>query len=114
MLKPAIHVCLVYNTATANVTPALDPNFRPKEVVLVHSPDKVYHTNCLESVLKPTGVKVSRWPIQDARDVEHIRDRVLELMIAREQEDMALNASGGTRPMSIVAYEIFKEFDRIE
>ncbi|RKZ70798.1 MAG: DUF1887 domain-containing protein [Candidatus Parabeggiatoa sp. nov. 1] len=112
MLKPAIHVCLVHNTATANVTPALDPDFRPNEVVLVHSPDKEYHAGCLESVLKSAGVKVSRWPIQDARDVEHIRDRVLKLMIEREKEDMALNASGGTRPMSIAAYEIFKEFGK--
>ncbi|HDN25736.1 MAG TPA: DUF1887 family protein [Thioploca sp.] len=112
MLKPAIHLCLVHNTATANVTPALDPNFRPNEVILLYSPDKEYRTSCFESVLKPTGVKVTRWPIQDARDVEHIRDRVLELMIERENEDIALNASGGTRPMSIAAYEVFKEFNK--
>ena len=113
MLQPAIHLCLVHHAATtANVTPALDPNFRPQEVILLHSPDQDYHANCLEAVLKPTGVKVSHWQIQDARDVEHIRDRVLELMIDREQDDIALNASGGTRPMSIAAYEIFKEFNK--
>jgi hypothetical protein len=112
MLKPDIHLCLVHNTATANVTPALDPYFRPNEVILLYSPDKEYRASCFESVLKPTGVKVTRWPIQDARDVEHIRDRVLDLMIERENEDIALNASGGTRPMSIAAYEVFKEFNK--
>lgn len=112
MLKPTIHLCLVYNTATANITPALDPDFRPQEVILLHSPDQEYRAHCLELVLKPTGIKVSRWSIQDARDVEHIRDRVLELMIEREHEDIALNATGGTRPMSIAAYEIFKEFGK--
>jgi hypothetical protein len=112
MFKAAIHLCLVHNTATANVTPALDPDFKPQEVILLHSPDKQYNADCLEAVLKPTGVKVSRWPIEDAREVEHIRDRILELMIERETQDIALNASGGTRPMSIAAYEIFKEFNK--
>ncbi|HAI68003.1 MAG TPA: DUF1887 domain-containing protein [Gammaproteobacteria bacterium] len=112
MFKPTIHLCLVHNTATANVTPALDPDFKPQEVILLHSPDKEYSASCLEAVLKPSGVKVSRWPIQDARDVERIRDSILELMIERETQDIALNASGGTRPMSIAAYEIFKEFNK--
>ncbi len=112
ILKPTTHLCLVHNTATANVTPALDPDFRPQEVILLYSPDKTYRANCLETVLKPTGLTVSHWTIQDARDVEHIRDRVLELLIARESDDIALNASGGTRTMSIAAYEIFKEFNK--
>ncbi len=112
MLKPKIHLCLVYNTATANVTPALDPAFQPEEVILLHSPDKGYRATSLENVLKPTGIKVSRWSINDNRDVEHIRERVLELLVEREQDDIALNASGGTRPMSMAAYEIFREFNK--
>ncbi len=112
MFKPNVHLCLVHNTATANVTPALDPDFRPKEVILLHSPKEDYHANCIEAVLKPAGIKVSRWKIQDTRDVEHICERVLELMVERENDNIALNVSGGTRPMSIAAYEIFKEFDK--
>jgi len=37
MFKPTIHLCLVHNTATANVTPALDPDFKPQEVIWVQS-----------------------------------------------------------------------------
>ena len=112
MLRPKIHLCLIYNTATANVTPALDPSFQPEEVILLHSPDKNYQANCLESVLKPVGIKVSHWHINDNRDVEHVRERVLELLVEREQDDIALNASGGTRPMSMAAYEMFREFNK--
>ncbi|MCK5876503.1 MAG: DUF1887 family protein, partial [Candidatus Marithrix sp.] len=112
MLKPKIHLCLVHNTATANVTPALDPDFRPDEVILLHGPKEDYHANCIEAVLKPVGIKVSRWKIQDTWTVEHICDRILELMAERENDDIALNASGGTRPMSIAAYEVFKEFNK--
>jgi hypothetical protein len=50
--------------------------------------------------------------VTDARDTETIRDRVLELLIERDAEDIALNVSGGTRPMSIAAYEIFCEFGK--
>jgi hypothetical protein len=112
IFKPDIHVCLVRNTATANVTPALDPNFKPQEVILVHSSDNEYRAGCLEAALKPAGIKVSNWRIDDARDVEHIRDRMLELLIERENANIALNASGGTRSMSIAAYEVFKEFNK--
>ncbi|MBE9563563.1 MAG: hypothetical protein IMF12_11950, partial [Proteobacteria bacterium] len=49
MFKPKTHLCLVHNTATANVTPALDPNFRPNEVILLHSPKEDYHADCIEA-----------------------------------------------------------------
>ncbi|MCP4702794.1 MAG: DUF1887 family protein [Gammaproteobacteria bacterium] len=112
MLKPAIHLCLVHNTPTANITPALDPDFRPREVILLHSPAQEYRADSLAGVLKPAGISVTRCLIDDTRDIEHIRDRVLELLIERESEDIALNASGGTRPMSIGAYEIFLELNK--
>ena len=112
MLKPTIHLCLVHNTPTANITPALDPDFRPREVILLHGPAQKYCADSLAGVLKPAGISVSRWLIDDTRNIEHIRDRVLELLIEREGEDIALNASGGTRPMSMAAYEIFQEFNK--
>jgi hypothetical protein len=112
MHKSPIHLCLVYDTVTANMTPALDPGFRPDEVILLHGPAKRVRADALAAVLKPVGIQVSYWPLQDDRDIEHIRDRLLELMIEREHDDIALNASGGTRPMSIAAYEIFSEFKK--
>jgi hypothetical protein len=112
MDRPRIHLCLIYESATANITPALDPAFRPDEVILLHSPDQRLQANSLETVLKPAGVKVSYWPVTDARDAETIRDRVLELLLERDGQDIALNVSGGTRPMCLAAYEIFSEFDK--
>ena len=112
MFRPDIHLCLVHNTATANITPALDPNFSPKEVILLYSKKQAYQADCLDTALKPSGIKVSHWIIQDIRDIEHIRDRLLELMIEKEHDNIALNASGGTRPMSIAACEVFTEFNK--
>lgn len=112
MLKPKVHICLLYNTATANVAPALDPQLAPQEVVLVYAATQNQKAEDLEAVLKIAGIKTSHWVLQDAWNIEHIRDRMLELLIEREGEDIALNASGGTRPMSMVAYEIFTEFSK--
>lgn len=112
MLKPRIHVCLLYNTATANVTPALDPEFRPEEVILVYGPRQIHRANCLESVFNKAGIKVSRWQLTRIFDSEHVRDRMLQLLSKREKDDLALNASGGTRPMVIGAYEVFHAFGK--
>jgi len=112
MLKPNVHICLVYNTATANIAPALDPQLAPKEVILVYTSEQNQQVEDLTAVLKTAGIKVSLWTLQDSWNIEHIRDRMLELLIEREADDIALNASGGTRPMTMVAYEIFTEFSK--
>ena len=110
--QPHCHVCLVHDTAAANITPALDPDFRPAEVILLHSVEHNDRVEALSSVLKPAGIVVSSWLLDNNYDIEHIRDRVLELILAREDSALVLNASGGTRPMSIGAYEIFHEFGK--
>lgn len=112
MLKPQIHVCLVFNTAVANVTPALDPAFRPHQVILVHSPRHQENAAWLAHVLQPVGIKVQLWEIADDFDLVAVRERLLELLAEYEDQDIALNASGGTRPVSLAAYEIFREFDK--
>jgi hypothetical protein len=109
------HLYLVSAQATPNLTPALDPVLTPRRVLLLVSPDMARRAGWLESVLKPRGIRVERWEIQDAWDIEHVQQRVLELL-EREQAlvaagDIALNATGGTKPMSIAAYEVFRAGD---
>lgn len=107
-----VHLALVSRQATPNITPALDPDFRPREVVLLVSPDMVQQADFLEEVLSNYGLKISRWFIEDAWDIEHVRDRVLDFLIEREDQTVALNATGGTKPMSIAAYEAFRALDQ--
>ncbi len=111
-LRPDIHVALVSDRATANVTPALDPDFRPREVVLVVGPRFRRQGAWLEDVLRPAGVAVSTWEVRDVWDVEHLRERMLELVAQRDGQGLALNVSGGTKPMGIAAYEVFRAFDK--
>lgn len=109
------HLCLVSAQATPNLTPLLDPATAPRRVILLVSPDMAARAQWLEAVLGPRGISVQRWSIDDPYDVELVQTRVLELL---EQErasvvaaNIALNATGGTKPMSIATYEAFRAYD---
>ncbi|RIZ68534.1 MAG: DUF1887 family protein [Methylococcales bacterium] len=103
------HLILVSAQAVPNITPVLDERFKPREVVLLVSPDMTLRAEWLEQIYHKRGVKSRRWLIDDAYDIEHIRYRVLELLNEYEDGSLALNATGGTKPMSIAAYEEFRD-----
>ena len=118
MSQPApfsTHLSLVSNQATPNLTPSLDPAVQPHRVILLVSPDMQRRADWLEGVLRVRGIRVERWAIDDAWDIEHIQTRVLELLEAEGEAvaagAIALNATGGTKPMSIAAYETFRAYD---
>lgn len=109
------HLCLVSAQPTPNLTPALDPAVAPRRVLLLVSPDMMRRAGWLETVLTVRGVHVESWSIEDAWDIEHVQHRLLQLL-EREQvlvgcADIALNATGGTKPMSIAAYEVFRRIN---
>lgn len=103
------HLCLVSGQPIPNITPLLDKKFSPESVVLLVSPDMQQKAEWLEKLIKPRGIKVVRWEIDDAWDVEHIQLRVMELLDSEYAEGIALNATGGTKPMSIGAFSVFDD-----
>lgn len=109
------HLCLVSAQATPNITPTTDPRTSPRRVVLLVSPDMRQRAGWLGEVLRKRGIRVDQWSIDDPWDVEHVQMRVLELLDAErglvEAGDIALNATGGTKPMSIAAYEAFRAYE---
>lgn len=107
-----IHLVLISAQAVPNITPILDERSKPNQVIMLVSPDMQNRAEQLESIYKPRGIKVGYWPIQDAWDIEHIRNRVMELLIKYEDDAITLNATGGTKPMSIAAYEVFRSFEK--
>lgn len=106
------HLILVSAQAVPNITPVIDERFKPKNVVLLVSPDMVNRATWLEQIYARRGIKSRRWLIKDAYDIDHIRDRIYELLTEYEAGGLALNATGGTKLMSIVAYEEFRELER--
>ncbi len=112
MQSAEIHLVLISDQAVPNITPILDERFKPKQVIMLVSKDKQKQAQQLERVYRPRGVKVRYSEIDTPWDIEKIRDHLLELMQDYENQSIALNATGGTKPMSIAAYEIFRALDK--
>lgn len=103
-----VHLCLVSQQATPNYIPALDSRFRPKEIVLLVSDDMQHRADWLSEALKSRGIRCSSQNIGDPWNVAEIQDRVLDLLIKYEGHDIALNVTGGTKPMAIAAQDVFR------
>jgi len=100
---------LISAQAIPNITPILYERFKPDQVVMLVSEDMLRRSEYIEKIYKPRGIKVLRWQINDPWDVEHIRQRIEDLLLENEFLSIVLNATGGTKPMSIAAYEVFRE-----
>lgn len=102
-----VHVCLVSEQATPNFIPVLDSRFRPREVVLVVSPQMRERARWLRQVLVRRVARVTEHAIEDAWDIPRVQEALLDLVARREGQDLALNVTGGTKPMAIAAQEVF-------
>ncbi len=110
--NPGIHLVLISDQAVPNITPILDERFKPKQVIMLVSKDKQKQARQLERIYRPRGIQVTEWALDNPWDIEQIRDRVLELMADFEDKAIALNATGGTKPMSIAAFDVFRSLDK--
>lgn len=115
-MKRDMHVLLVGDEPVPNITPCLDPTFAPREVILVTPPDREAEAGWLESVLAPRGIRCTRWPVADPYAIVGIRDRIFDLLAERQADSdakaLALNTTGGTRPMALAAYEVFRQLEQ--
>ncbi len=106
------HLVLISDQAIPNLTPVLDQRYRPQRVVMLVSKDMQARSQALERVYRPRGIQVERCEIQDPWDIERCRQQVEDWLI--EQDDMdgvVLNVTGGTKPLAIAAYEVFRNND---
>lgn len=114
-MNTSAHLCLVSAQPTPNLTPVLDPAVAPRKVFLLVSPDMTQRADWLEAVIRPRGIVVERWPVDNPWAIDAIRDSVLNLLAAQsdlvDRREIALNATGGTKPMSIAAYDAFRTLD---
>lgn len=106
------HLCLVSQQATPNFVPALDGRFRPREIVLAISDDMAERAGWLEAGFRSLGIKTTRLRIRDAWDVPSIQEDLLQFMAEDEQKNIALNVTGGTKPMAIAAQQVFGAADK--
>ncbi len=108
-MKITTQLILVSAQPIPNLTPIFDDTLKPKKVVMLVSSDMQERSNALESIFKPRGISVERCLIENPWDADAIREQVEDLLLTQyEDGGIVLNATGGTKLMSIAAYEAFR------
>jgi hypothetical protein len=108
------HLILVSAQPIPNLTPVLDETLRPKKVIMLVSPDMQQRSQYLESIFKgQCGVEVERHTIDDPWDLEAITLQIIDIVGSYPANSIALNATGGTKPMALAAFDVFKENQQI-
>lgn len=100
------HVCLVSEQPLPNLTAALDAKLGCRHVVLLESPRMKARADALEDVLARHRLAVSRRPVDDSGDLPRFRADVDAVL--HEFPTAALNATGGLKTMSILAFDAFR------
>lgn len=106
MLNAATHVLLVSAQAAPNLLPALDPEMRPREVILLVSEKMKSRADALENVLREADVKTERVALDNEHDFSRLEDALLGIAAKREGERIALNVTGGTKLMALAAQSV--------
>lgn len=107
-MKLNTHLILVSAQPIPNITPMLDDAVKPKKVVMLVSADMQERARALENIFKPRGISVETCAIADPWDAEQVSETVLDILCHYPDGGIALNATGGTKLMSIAACEAFR------
>jgi len=102
------HYCMVSGQAAPNLLPLLDETIKPEKVVLLVTPQMRANAQWLEKVIKPRGIKVVQHPLELADDFSIMQEQLMSVIEQEPADDIALNATGGTKWMAIAAQEVFR------
>lgn len=104
------HLCLVSGQATPNLLPVLDENWRPRRVVLACSTPMKAAANALRAVIqtKGGGMAVEILDLPNAYDYAALSDTFMTYLAEHEDDNIALNVTGGTKLMAVAAQEVFR------
>ena len=105
--KYDVHFCLISDQAAPSLLPILDPDFKPKEAVFLVSDKMKSNAEALEKVFKEKNIKVTLVRIENIYDFHEMENCFIELIDQYEGQDIALNVTGGTKLMAIVAQNTF-------
>jgi hypothetical protein len=92
--------------AAPNLLPALDPDLRPQDMVLLVSNKMQPQADALKGVLIKRGISVSCVQLADEHDFESLRTELTSLALERLDARLALNVTGGTKLMALAANSV--------
>ena len=108
-----IHLCLVSDQPIPNLLPVVNKATRPDKVVLAVTADmqKKRKDRYLKEVLKKYVKDIEELQIEDPYDIQKCREIFEEWLLKQMDEhpeaEIYLNATGGTKPMSLSAVSVF-------
>lgn len=102
-------ICLVSDQPLPNLLPALSPALACRRAVLLATPQMTSRADSLADALARHGIEVIRTTTQ-SENLEVFRRQVTEL--ASTYPDAMLNATGGLKTMSIMAFDVFRSASR--
>ena len=112
MSSPLHHMYLIHDEEnTANLLPALDPDFKPEKITLVYDASRAVFAKALDEIFAPTGIEILHCLLVNDWDVSLARESLLNHLIQYEADRWFLNIAGGSRPVCAVAHEIFHELE---
>lgn len=107
-MKYDIHFCLVSKQATPNLAPVLAAEFRPQKVILYTSDRMKAEAANIARVFRKYGIPSEQMAAVDAYDIHAIQNQLIDFLDTKSDESIALNVTGGTKPMAIAAQEAFR------
>ncbi|HDR0996703.1 DUF1887 family CARF protein [Pasteurella multocida] len=107
MQKYDIHVCLISGQAAPNLLPILDSQFKPKKAIFLVSAIMKEKAQYLAATFEKKGVKVEQIKLEDEFDFYTMENQLIDLITQYEDENIALNVTGGTKLMAIAAQQVF-------
>lgn len=103
------HLLLVSDQPMPNFLPVLEPTLRPDRVTLAVSKPMRPKADALRAVFGSMGIPVDNdISIDDPSEIAAIQAVLIDWLDAHADQDIALNLTGGTKPMSIAAQEAFR------
>lgn len=106
------HFCLVSDQPIPNLLPLLQPETRPDRVVMAVSERMREKAAWLKREIEKRNIAVEELPLPDAYDIPGLQECFMNWLAAHEDADVALNITGGTKPMAIAAQETFRAAGR--
>ena len=105
-MKTWTHICLVSAQPSPTLAPLFDKHFPPERVVLVVTPEQQdsQQITALEQLLSQKNIANERLETSTAWDAETVEQELTAFLKDQQNSHFLLNATGGTKPLSIGAF----------
>lgn len=107
LLNFKTHLCIISGQPIANYLPLIDEELKPENVILLVTPEMQDVAKNFQDILKNKNIKYDIVNIKDNDSFSTIQDTILNIIEKYPDTNIALNATGGTKWLSLAAATVF-------